>query len=155
MRTFTFIILFMASLSVTSNAQQVYEWEEYGLTFDLADDFQESVNTDTEFSAVGDGMAISIFPFADADIDDADITAYTIAAAASLNISDVDDIDMISLNGFKGGYTEVVSDGHKVFIMGLIDPSSDVNFIVVITFADGDGLATQEAIAICKGLHKM
>jgi hypothetical protein len=155
MKTFTIILSLLFSLTASMTAQQVYEWEEYGLSFDLADDFKETVNTESEFTAVGDGMIVSIHPFADADIDDADITAFTIAAASNLSIDQVTDIDMISLNGFKGGYTEVVSDGHKVFIMGLIDPNSDVNFFIVITFADGDGLATQEAIAICQGLQKM
>ena len=155
MKTLVLFISLFTSLSVTSIAQQVYEWEEYGLSFDLADDFKETVNSDSEFAAVGDGMSISIHPFADADIDDADMTAYTIDAASSLSIDHVTDIDMINLNGFKGGYTEVVSDGHKYFIMGLIDPNSATNFFITITFAEGDGLATEEAIAICKGLHKM
>ena len=144
-------------LSLTNGmyAQKAFEWAEYGLAFDLADDFKETVNTDQEFSAEGDGMSVSIFPFSDETINDEDITAYTLAAAASLNLDAVDDVNFISLNGFEGGYAEVVSDGNKVFIMGLIDPGTDVNFFIIITFADGDQLATQEAIDICQGLHKM
>jgi hypothetical protein len=120
-------------LSVSVSAQKVFEWAEYGLAFDLADDFQETVNTGEEFSAKGDGMSVSIFPFQDATIDDADITAYTIAAAAALNLDAVDDVNFININGFKGGYAEVVSEGNKVFIMGLIDPDSDVNFFIIIS----------------------
>jgi hypothetical protein len=91
------------------------------------------------FSADGDGMSVSIFPFNDATIDDHDITAYTIAAAAALNLDGIDDINLIEINGFKGGYTEGVQNGVKVFIMGLINPDSDVNFFVLISFSDGDG----------------
>jgi hypothetical protein len=100
-------------------------------------------------------MSISIFPFNDESIDDADITAYTIEAAAAMELDAVDDVSLININGFKGGYAEVVSDGEKVFIMGLIDPDSEVNFFIIISFADGDELATQEAIDICQGLQKM
>lgn len=137
------------------NAQKAFEWATYGLAFDLADDFEETVNNNDQFSAEGDGMSISIFPFHDETIDDADMTVYTIEAAAAMELDAVDDINLININGFKGGYTEVVSEGEKVFIMGLIDPNSDVNFFIIISFADGDSLAIQEAIDICQGLHKM
>lgn len=155
MKTIILNSFFILVLSVSVSAQKVFEWADYGLAFDLADDFQETVNTGEEFSAEGDGMSVSIFPFHDETIDDADITAYTIAAAAALNLDAVDDVNFIDINGFTGGYTEVVSEGQKVFIMGLIDPDSDVNFFIIISFADGDALATQEAVDICQGLHKM
>lgn len=155
MKTIILNSFFILVLSVSVSAQKVFEWADYGLAFDLADDFQETVNTGEEFSAEGDGMSVSIFPFHDETIDDADITAYTIAAAAALNLDAVDDVNFIDINGFTGGYAEVVSEGQKVFIMGLIDPDSDVNFFIIISFADGDALATQEAVDICQGLHKM
>ena len=155
MKTSLLSCFFILVLSVSGNAQKVFEWAEYGIAFDLADDFQETVNSSDQFSADGDGMSVSIFPFRDETIDDADITAYTIAAAASLNLDAVDDVNFININGSSGGYAEVVSEGEKNFIMGLIDPNSDVNFFIIISFADGDALATQEAIDICKGLHKM
>lgn len=155
MKTLALCCLLILAGFVNLGAQKAFEWAEYGLAFDLADDFQETVNTGEEFSAKGDGMSVSIFPFQDETIDDADITAYTIAAAAALNLDAVDDVNFININGFKGGYAEVVSEGEKVFIMGLIDPDSAVNFFIIISFADGDELATQEAIDICQGLHKM
>lgn len=113
MKTIILSSFFFLVLSISVSAQKVFEWADYGLAFDLADDFQETVNTDQEFSAEGDGMSISIFPFSDESINDEDITAYTIAAAASLNLDAVDDVNFISLNGFKGGYAEVVSEGTK------------------------------------------
>ena len=154
MKPIALLIILCLTVSNSVNAQKVFEWSEYGLTFDLADDFAETVNNEQEFSVDGDGMSVSIFPFNDATIDDHDITAYTIAAAAALNLDGIDDINLIEINGFKGGYTEGVQNGVKVFIMGLINPDSDVNFFVLISFSDGDGLATQEAINICQGLHK-
>ena len=135
--------------------QQTYEWEEYGISFTLADDFEETVNSEEEFSAIGDGMEVSIIPFKDETIDDSNITTYTMSIAASLKLEAIDDISTISFNGFKGGYAEGVKDGVKIFVMGLIDPDSENNFFVIITFQDGDELAAEEAIKICKGIKKM
>ncbi|MFN8337682.1 MAG: hypothetical protein U0T36_01565 [Saprospiraceae bacterium] len=149
-----FILIFCFTI-ITSYSQQVYTWDDYGISFTLADDFKETANSGEEFAAVGDGMEMSIIPFADSTIDDKDITTYTMAVAASLNLGRIDDINEIQINGFKGGYAEGVSEGVKIFIMGLIDPDSDTNFFVIITFLDNDKLAIEEAINICKSIHKI
>lgn len=149
------ILVFSFVLIQNVSSQQNYMWDEYGLSFSLADDFKETANSDSEFSAVGDGMNMSIIPFLDADIDDTDITAYTLAAAAMLELGRVDDVNFIEVNGFQGGYAEGEKDGAKIFLMGLIDPDSDTNFFVIITFLDQDANATQEAINICNSIQKM
>lgn len=146
---------FAVCISFNVDAQQIYTWEDYGLSFSLADDFKETVSTGEEFSASGDGMELTILPFADETIDDTDITAYTMSVAASLNLGRIDDVNKISINGFSGGYAEGVSDGTKIFLMGLIDPNSDTNFFVIITFLDNDANAIEEAINICKSIQKI
>lgn len=149
-----FTSIFCLVLSI-SYSQHVYTWDDYGISFSLANDFRETVNSGEEFAAVGDGMEMSIIPFADETIDDKDITTYTMSIAASLNLTRIDAINEIQINGFKGGYAEGMSEGVKVFIMGLIDPDSDTNFFVIITFLDNDKLAIEEAINICKSIHKI
>jgi hypothetical protein len=144
--TFSFLNLF---------GQQTYVWEAFGITFTLADDFEEVVNNDEEFSAIGDGMEMAILPFSDENIDDNDIVAYTIEVGNSLNLERIDKVNVIKLNGFKGAYVEGMSDGEKIFLMGLIDPDSDANFFVIITFLDDDENAIEEAINICKSFKKI
>lgn len=101
------IILFVFSgLSYFGFGQQEYTWEEYGISFSLADDFREKVNTASEFSATGDGMELSIIPFKDETIDDSDITAFTMGIAASMKFKRIDDISVIDFNGFQGAYAE-------------------------------------------------
>lgn len=150
-----FLLFSMVVLIQNLSAQQNYTWSEYGLSFSLADDFKEDVNNAEEFSATGDGMNMAIIPFKDADFDDTDIAAFTIAIAASMDLGRVDDVNVIDINGFQGGYAEGEKDGAKIFLMGLIDPDSDTNFFVIITFLDQDENATQEAINICQSIHKM
>ena len=151
------IILFCCTflLSFQSVAQQSYTWEDYGISFSLADDFKETVSTGEEFSAAGDGMDMTIIPFSDETIDDTDITAYTMSIAASLKLGRIDAVSTINFNGFKGGYAEGELDGAKIFLMGVIDPNSDTNFFVIITFLDGDENAIEEAINICKSIKKI
>lgn len=155
MKTLFIVLSFLFILSAQAVAQQSYTWEDYGISFTLADDFRETVSTGEEFSASGDGMELSIIPFADETIDDTDITGYTMSIAASLNLSRIDDISTINFNGFKGGYAEGELDGAKIFLMGVIDPSSANNFFVIITFLDGDTNAMDEAVNICKSIRKI
>lgn len=156
LKKFYFIlVLFCFSSLQMLYAQQEYTWEEYGIAFSLADDFKEKVNSMEEFSAEGDGMEISIVPFKDGSIDDNDITTYTMSIAASLNLDNIEDINKIDINGFKGGYAEGVQNGIKIFVMGLIDPNSETNFFVTIVFQDKDENAIEEAINICKSIHKL
>lgn len=154
MRKLAFIIMFFF-FCFAINAQQSYNWEYYGISFTLADDFVENVNTADEFSAVGEGMDISIIPFVDGSIDDSDITSYTMSIAASLQLGRLDGVSSININGFKGGYAEGELDGTKIFIMGLIDPDSETNFFVIITFLDDDQNAIEEAINICRSIKKV
>ena len=139
----------------TLQAQQEYVWDAYGIGFTLADDFVEVTNDEDEFSADGDGMSFSIVPFSNDEINDDDITAFTISIFDEMDITRTDDISKINLNGFIGGYAEGATDDTRLFVMGLIDPDSDTNFFVIITFFDDDENAVEEAIRICKGIHRL
>ena len=147
------ICCFLAS--ATLSAQQEYTWDAYQIGFTLADDFVETTNSEDEFSADGDGMSMSIVPFSNDEINEDDITAYTISIFDEMDITRTDDISLIKLNGFVGGYAEGASDDTRLFVMGLIDPDSDTNFFVIITFHDDDENAVEEAVRICKGIHRL
>lgn len=149
------VTLVLTIVSLSTYAQQMYVWDAYGISFSLADDFEEVVNNDEEFSAVGDGMEFAILPFSDENIDNSDIIAYTMEVGNALDLERIDDVSLIKLNGFKGAYVEGMSEGEKIFLMGLIDPDSDTNFFVIITFLDDDMNAIDEAIQICKSFQKI
>lgn len=155
MRVLALISLFCFLCISSVQAQQNYVWEEYGISFTLADDFVEEHNDINEFSAAGDGMFLSIIPFKDASIDDSDITVYTVQIAASLGLEEIDDVDVLELNYFQGGYVEGYKDGAKIFLLGMIDPDSDTNYFVVITFQDEDEEAIKEAINIVTSIQKL
>jgi len=126
----------------------------YNLSFTLADDFEETNNDAEEFSATGDGMEFSIIPFNDATIDESDITTYTMSIAASLELENIQDLNVIDLNGFTGAYAEGEVDDATIFIMGLIDPDSESNFFVLIGFNNDDQNAIDEAVDICLSIKR-
>ena len=150
-----FSIIILTGLCYFGFAQQEYTWEEYGISFSLADDFIEITNNADEFSASGDGMEISILPFKDDSVDNSDITAYTMGVAASMDFERIDDIDVIEFNGFHAAYAEGVLEDVKVFFMGVIDPDTSTNFFIIITFLDNDENAINEAVNICSGIRKL
>jgi len=149
------LILIFTFFITVAYAQQEYTWDDYGIAFTLSDDFDELENNEEEFSAHGYGIELSIFPFADESIDEMDITTFTMSIAASLELSEIEDINIIELNGFKGGYAEGSLGGVSVFVMGLIDPDSDTNFFVLIGFENTDEEAFNKGVSICESIRKI
>ena len=98
--------------------------------------------------------ATFVFPFSDNTIDHSNITEYTLAIAKSLELERLDDVDVAELNGLKGAYVEGSKNGFRVVLLGFIDPESDTNFFAVITYADDDDVADDEAVRIIKSFRK-
>lgn len=150
-----FILLCLIGLN-TAYAQKTfdYEWDHYSIVFNLAEDFKVVSNTSEEFTAVGDGMEFAIFPFNDASIDAGDIADYTVEIAKSLELEEIDDADVLKLNGLSGAFVEGYKDGDRVVLLGFIDPESATNFFATITFADDDKNAEDEAVRMIKSFGK-
>ncbi len=150
------LVLLVGGFIQSATAQKAfdYEWEHYNIVFTLANDFKAVTNTADEFTASGDGMEFGIFPFNDHTVDHSNITAYTIEIAKSLKLEQLDDVDVIDLNGLKGAYVEGYKDGVRILVLGFIDPDSDTNFFATITFADNDQVAEDEAVEILKSIRK-
>ncbi len=153
MRTTLFLLLSFFTVAV--QAQDVnFEWTQHNIKFTLAEDFKVTANSADEFTASGDGMEFGIFPFSDNTLDHSNIAEYTVEIAKTLELEQVDDADVVSLNGLKGAYVEGFKDGNRVVLLGFIDPNSDTNFFSVITFDDTDAEAEKEAIRMIKSFRK-
>lgn len=149
------VLFFGFALNVVQSQKDYdYEWTHHNIIFTLAEDFKEVTNTADEFTASGDGMEFGIFPFSDQTIDQSNITAYTIEIAKYIKLEELDDVDVVELNGLKGAYVEGYKEGARVIVLGFIDPDSDTNFFATITFKDDDDIAEDEAVRILKSLRK-
>jgi len=153
---FAFFVLLLLTTTFAVQAQEDwnYEWEHYNISFTLAEDFKTVTNTADEYTAKGDGMEFGIFPFADETIDATDISAYTLEVAKSLKLEQLDDADVLKLNGLDGAYIEGYIEGDRVILLGFIDPSSATNFFALITFGDNDAVAEDEAVRMISSIRK-
>jgi len=147
-------IMSLFALSAFAQTDWDFEWEQYHIVFTLAEDFKVTTNTAEEFTAQGDGMQFGIFPFSDESVDHSNIADYTVEIAKSIELEEVDDADVVELNGLQGAYVEGYKDGARVVLLGFLDPNSDTNFFSVITFADDDKTAEEEAVRIIKSFRK-
>lgn len=150
------LMLFLLLGATKAQSQEYFDWEwdDYSISFTLADDFKPVTNTGEEFTAKGDGMDISIFPFNDASVAHTDISSYTADIAETVELQVVDDANVLQLNGLKGAYVEGYKDGQRVVLLGFIDPETATNFFAVITFDDNDSVAEDEAIKIVSSFRK-
>ena len=153
---FAFLILLFLTTTFAVQAQQDwdYEWEHHHISFTLAEDFKTVTNTADEYTAKGDGMEFAIFPFADETIDATDIIAYTTAVGKSLKLEQLDDADVLELNGLEGAYIQGYKEGDRIILVGFIDPLSATNFFALITFGDNDAVAEDEAVRMLKSIRK-
>lgn len=142
------------SLSAQRGSNWDYEWSQHNIVFTLANDFKVLTNSGEEFTAKGDGMDFGIFPFSDNSISTEDIASYTVEVAGTLDLEEVDDADVLELNGLEGAYVEGYKEGNRVVLLGFIDPESDTNFFAIIVFDDTDSVAEDEAVNIIRSFRK-
>jgi len=146
------IIVFSLFYSHNSIAQEDYEWNN--MAFTLTDDFDVIRQGRNELIAEGDGIEISVEAFKDNEIDADNMSDFTIALAASLNLEEIDDVAELELNGLEGAYVEGYKNGDRIFLMGMIDPDTDDNFVVIITFDDEDDFAEKTAIFVLQSFRQ-
>ena len=129
MKKFSFLVafLFVANLAICQTDWD-YEWEHYNIAFTLSDKFKVLKNTADEFSAL--------------DI------------AKSVELEELDDVDIVELNGLKGAYVEGYKAGDRIIVLGFIDESSHTNFFATLNFADDDAKSEEAAIAILQSIRK-
>lgn len=146
------IIVFSLFYSHNSIAQEDFEWNS--IAFTLTNDFDVVKEGRNEFSAEGDGLEIMVTAFKDDEIDADDISDFTITLAASMNLEEIDDVSELELNGLEGAYVEGYKNGDRIFLMGMIDPDSDNNFVTVIRFDDEDDFAEETAIFVIESFRQ-
>lgn len=146
------IVLFSFFYSHNSIAQEDFEWNN--IAFTLTDDFGLVKEGRNEFTAEGDGVEIKVAAFNDDEIDADDISDFTIALAASMNLEEVDDVAELELNGLEGAYVEGYKNGDRIFLLGMIDPDTDNNFVAIVRFDDEDDFAEETAILVLQSFRQ-
>lgn len=154
MKKITLLSISFLLLSFATMAQQTWEWSDYGISIDLPDDFEVSKNTHEEFDAEGDGMELMMYVFEE-DITLEELDEATIIAAEEMELEEVDAVQDITIDGLEGQYIAGYKNGNAVLLVGLLDPDSETNFFVIITFHDEDDIAEDDAMGILESIRRI
>jgi len=134
-----FLITFIA------NAQDTYEWDEFGVGFEVASDFEVITNSSEEWELMSSDEAIfiSVMPWSDPNVtlDDLEEATYWVAmdfvfgedAEVDGDCGEVDDFDVCYV---IGAVYDMDWDYYLVALM--MDVGSDTNIQVAIAFNEGD-----------------
>lgn len=152
----SFIFLFIGAIILSFSAaftalSQTFVWEHYKLQVTVPDDFTVAKNTDEAFEMTGDGMALVMEIFEqNITIDELDEAVKV--GAGSMKLEALDDEHELDFNGLKGYYVEGMLKGNRVMFAGLMDPYSNTNFFLSITFDDEDKNAEAAALRILNSI---
>lgn len=154
-RTF-FLCIFL--LAGTLHAQTAYEWDYYGIGFEVASDFGVYENSATQFSAVSsDGLlSISMVPWSDDRITLDNLAEATVEYALNLAVFDQAAIegDAIDLGDLQGYFIVAAPESYGSYdymiAALLLDLESPTNLAVVIGYMDGN---LDEAIEILTSIY--
>ncbi len=139
------IFLGISILAGSAHAQTAFEWDHYGIGFEVASDFVVQENSETQFSAVSsDGLLyISLVPWSDDRITMDNLAEATVEYALGLAVFDQAAVegDAIDLGDFKGYFMVAAPESYGSFDFMLasllLDVESPTNLAVVIGYMDG------------------
>ncbi len=156
--THSFLLAIATFCLIDLTAQTAFEWDYHGIGFEVASDFNVQVNNESEFTAVSsDGIiAVSLIPWADANVNFDHLAEATIEMAEELATFDhaAVDGDEIDLGDLKGYFIVAATDDYGSYdfllLSLLLDTESSTNLVVAIGFMDGN---EDEAIDILASIY--
>lgn len=149
-------LLLIGSAALTASSafttlNQTFIWDHYKLQVTVPDDFKIAKNTDDEFEMTGDGMTMTMELFEqNITIDELDEAVKK--GAEAMKLEAIDQEQQMDSNGFEGYYVEGILKGNRVMFAGLMDPTSNTNFFLSITFDDEDKTAEADALRILSSI---
>jgi hypothetical protein len=147
-------VLLLFILSAFRLADKNCVWETYKLQVTVPDDFNVLKNTNEEFELEGDGMSIAFDTF-EQNVSADDLGEATNEAAAALKMENIREQQEIKPNGLEGQYVEGRIGEDRVILAGMLDPESNVNFFVAITFDNEDDVAEADARTILNSIRRL
>ncbi|GAB3756908.1 hypothetical protein [Spirosoma pomorum] len=147
-------VILVFVLSAFRTVDQNYVWETYKLQVTVPEDFKVLKNTNEEFELEGDGMTIAFDTF-EQNVSADELGEATTEAAAALKMENIREQQDIQPNGLEGRYVEGRIGEDRVILAGMLDPESNVNFFVAITFDNEDDAAEADARTILNSIRRL
>lgn len=127
------------------NGQDTYEWDAFGVGFELASDFEEVTNDGEEWELMSsdEEIFISVMPWADEEVTLDDLKEATYWVALDFVFGEDADVegDCVEIDDFDacyviGAVNDMDWDFYLVALM--MDVNSETNVQVAIAFNEGD-----------------
>lgn len=138
--------------ATTANAQNPYDWTDYGLSFSVPADFKETASDGEKFE--GEAKKSKIHLFGLYPIEDENVTKENLVEVLKMMAKEsgmnVEEAEEIKFNGFEGVYGEGTIEGIPTFMACMLDPKGSLNFIVTIMHQNTNG-----AVALLKSIKKI
>ncbi len=133
---------------------RTHTWEKYNLQVTVPDDYNVVKNNTEEFELEGNGIQLTLNSF-EQNVSIDELGEATAEAASALNLNGIGEQQELDTNGLEGYYVEGILDEDRVIIAGMIDPDSNANFFVAITFANDDEAAETDAFKILRSVKRL
>ncbi|UXP30629.1 hypothetical protein N6H18_09705 [Reichenbachiella agarivorans] len=133
-----------------------YSWDYYNIEFELPVDFEVTTNTEVALEAVGDGIRFALYPFDKKDMDTSELPAFIVnLAETELNLSEIDDLQLMEIEGMSAGYISGQKDGLMYLVLGLMDPESNYNFYAFVAFEEDKAGVIEDAMGVFESFSKI
>lgn len=145
------LVLALTFLSQAITAQKDWRWEQHGVGFSAPANMRITSNNDSEFTAEGSDLYLSIYVEQDGEVTKETLAEALIEAAKALEYDEISDVDALEIDDFEGYYVEGTKNGVGAFIITLLDKQSSTNLVVIIVFTTD--LARDKAIDIADSFY--
>lgn len=135
----------------TLHAQQDWRWEQHGVGFSAPSNMRITTNNDSEFTAEGSDLVLSIYVEQNGEVNDNNLAEAVIAAAKELNYDEVTAADEVEIDDFKGYFVEGTKGDIGALILALLDTKSSTNLVIVIAYTTDD--TREKAIKIADSFY--
>lgn len=142
MKKFLFLVISILLIHANVNAQQQFEWEQYGLSFSVPSNFRVLVNTAESFEAQNNHVYLRIELL---DYEGLSPEFMGTLLGEMANVSGMVDatVGELALTTLEGAYIEGIIDDTNVVYTILMDTESNLALLSSIVYEYGNGLVVE------------
>jgi len=151
------LLLFAATFSVFGQqAWKSYEWETYGIGFDLPDSYEVTLNTESALEAKGEGLRFAIYAMDDQTGYSGDLAGFVVhVAETDLNLDEIDEMEMLDVDGFESGILIGKKEALQYLIFGLRDLENGNRFYGYVAFEAEQEQVVEDALEVFMSFGKI
>ncbi|MCV9387103.1 hypothetical protein [Reichenbachiella ulvae] len=144
-----FSLLMFSQIVYAQDDWKQYTWQPFGLEFELPSSYQVTTNTPEALEAIGEGIEFAIYPYEDEQLTEQGLSGFLVKMAErDLNLSEIDELEILSVDGMAAGFISGRKDGLMYLVLGLIEKKSGDSFYAYIAFEPDQEEVVEDALAV-------